>query len=391
MRAVKAALGLVVILSAAAGGLYLTDRILARQDPAAQFSQRDDGPLKVETIPVEMTTFSETIRAVGTARARRAVDLIPEASGRIARIAFESGDQVQAGDLLLELDSRAEQADLNAAEATVTEAQAAFARQERLNQSGSASDATYQTARAALLRAEAERDRARVALEDRSLRAPFSGIIGLTDLVEGQIVDTSTAITTLDDLSVIEVDFSVPETMLPRLKHGQRIDLTSAAWPGRVFQGNITRIDSRVDAATRSIALRADIPNDDRALAGGMFLQVELVLDEHRRPAIPERALTVEGERNLVLVVQDNTARQIEVTTGQQLGGLVEVISGLDPDARIIVTNLHRVMPGMSVEDVAQAQAGGTSPPAPSAPDPSTPAPSTPANVSAVEKSGGNG
>ena len=377
MRAVKAALGLIVILAAAAGGLYLTDRILARQDPAARLSQRDDGPLKVETIPVEMTTFSDTIRAVGTARARRAVELIPEASGRIARIAFSSGDEVQAGDLLLELDSRAEQADLNAALATVTEAQAAFARQERLNQSGSASDATYQTARAALLRAEAERDRAMVALEDRSLRAPFSGVIGLTDLVEGQLVDTSSVIATLDDLSVIEVDFSVPETMLPRLQRGQRIDLTSAAWPGRVFQGNITRIDSRIDAATRSIALRADIPNDDRALAGGMFLQVELVLDEHRRPAIPERALTVEGERNLVLVVEDDTARQVEIVTGQQLGGLVEVISGLDPDARIIVTNLHRVMPGMSVEEVAQEPPGDDA--------------ATPASLSSATEPGGKG
>lgn len=352
MRAVKAALGVVVILIAAAGGLYLTDRIMASQQPATRDTARDSQALPVETVPALMTEFSDSIRAVGSARARRAVDLIPDSSGRIARIAFQSGDQVQAGDLLLQLDSRAEEADLNAAEATLAEARAAFARQERLNQRGNASDASYQTARAALLRAEADRDRARIALDNRSLRAPFSGVIGLTDLVEGQLVDTGTVIAPLDDLSMIEVDFSVPETLLPRVQRGQRIDLRSAAWPDRVFQGRITRIDSRVDAATRSVALRAEIPNDDRALAGGMFLQVELVLDDYRRPAIPERALTVEGARNLVLVAQDGIAQQVEVSPGQQRDGLVEIVSGLQPGARIIVTNLHRVMPGMAVEDV---------------------------------------
>lgn len=355
MRAVKAALGLVVIGAAALGGLYLTDRLLAAPEAGiARPAAADQAPLRVETVPVQMVDFSDSIRAVGTARARHAVDLVPEAGGRIARIAFEPGDEVAAGDVLLELDDRAEQADLNAAEATLAETEAAFARQEQLNRSGSASDAAYQTARAARLRAEAERDRALVALEDRSLRAPFAGVVGLTDLVEGQLIDAITPVATLDDLSVIEVDFSVPETLLPRLKRGQRIDLTSSAWPGRVFQGQISRIDSRVDAATRSVALRADIANDDRALAGGMFLQVQLVLEEYRRPAIPERALSVEGERNLVMIAQNGVARQVDISIGQQEGDLVEVISGLDPDARIIVTNLHRLAPDMAVEAVQQ-------------------------------------
>ncbi|MBK4218130.1 efflux RND transporter periplasmic adaptor subunit [Paracoccus caeni] len=364
MRAVKAALGLVVVLAAAVGGLYLSDRLLAAPEAGiARPAAADHAPLRVETVPVEMVDFSDSIRAVGTARARHAVDLVPDTGGRIARITFEPGDEVAANDVLLQLDDRAEQADLNAAEATLAEAEAAFARQEQLNRSGSASDAAYQTARAARLRAEAERDRAMVALEDRSLRAPFAGVVGLTDLVEGQLIDATTKVATLDDLSVIEVDFSVPETLLPRLKRGQRIDLTSSAWPGRVFQGHISRIDSRVDAATRSVALRADIPNDDRALAGGMFLQVELVLDEYRRPAIPERALSVEGERNLVMVANGGTAEQVDIAVGQQAGDLVEVISGLDADARIIVTNLHRLAPGMAVEAVPQdvrAEAGTT-------------------------------
>ena len=355
MRAVKAVLGLVVILAAAAGGLYLTERMLAAQNPA-ELAQAGSPPLRVETITPELVTFADTVSAVGTARARQAVTLVPESSGRIARIAFQPGDLVEAGAVLLELDDRAEQADLKASDATLAEAQAAFGRQQSLNRTGSASDAAYQTARAALLRAEAERDRALVALEDRSLRAPFAGIVGLTDLVEGQVIDTATRIATLDDLSVIEVDFSVPETLLPRLQRGQRVDLTAAAWPGRVFQGTISRLDSRVDAGTRSLALRAEIANDDRALAGGMFLQVRLVLAERQRPAIPENALTVEGDRVLVMLAEGNIARQVEIVTGQQQDGVIEVVSGLPPSARVIVTNLHRVSDGSAIDPLPEAR-----------------------------------
>lgn len=364
MRAARAVMGLVVILAAAAGGLWLTERLLAASEPA-ETAQGAPAPLRVETIAPEIVTFADAVTAVGTARARQAVDLLAESSGRITRIAFRPGDRVQAGAVLLELDSRAEAADLKAAEATLAEAEAAFDRQQSLNRSGSASDAAYQTAQAALLRAEAERDRALIALEDRSLRAPFAGIVGLTDLVEGQVIDTATPIATLDDLSVIEVDFSVPETLLPRLARGQRVELSSAAWPGRVFQGEISRIDSRVDAATRSLALRAEIPNEDRALAGGMFLQVRLVLDERQRPAIPENAISVEGDRTLVMLAEGTAARQADIVTGQQQDGLIEVVSGLAPSARVIVTNLHRLSDGTPVEAVAQDRSALAAPPSP--------------------------
>ena len=355
MRAVRAVLGLIVILAAAAAGLYLTGRLLAAPDPQDGVGVAGGGAVPVQTVPVGTASFSETVRAVGTARARRAIDLTAESGGRIARIAFQPGAQVAQGDILLELDDRAERAEVKAAEATLAEAQAGFDRQERLNRSGSASDAAYQTARAALLRAEAGLDLARIALDDRSLRAPFAGVVGLTDLVEGQMIEAATPVATLDDLSVIEVGFSVSETLLPRLALGQRVDLTSAAWPGRVFQGRISRIDSRVDAATRSVAIRAEVANNDRALAGGMFLLVTLVLDEAQALAVPERALSAEGDVNLVLVAENGAARRAEIRIGRQNGDLVEVLEGLDPGAQIIVTNLHRIQPGSAVQATPQA------------------------------------
>lgn len=228
-------------------------------------------------------------------------------------------------------------------------------RQEQLNRSGSASDAAFQTARAAQLRAQAERDRARVALEDRQLRAPFSGVIGLSDLVPGQMLDSGTVVATLDDLEVIEVDFAVPETMLPRLAAGQAVQLRSPAWSDRVFEGAITLIDTRVDAATRSIALRAELPNPDRALTGGMFLQVELVLDERERPAIPESALSVEGDVQRVLIAQNGEAVWAEVRVGQDADGLVEVLSGIEIGTEVIMSNLHRVSAGTAVTTTPRA------------------------------------
>lgn len=350
MRFVKATLGAIVIVAAGVAGLNLADRLLAAPDPQVARGGGGAGqPVPVETVAVSRARFTDSVRAVGTARARSAVTLMPEASGRITRIAFEAGAEVAQGDILLSLDDRAEQADLAAAEATLAEADAAFARQEQLNRSGSASDAAFQTARAAQLRARADRDRAQVALDDRQMRAPFSGVIGLTDLVEGQMLDSGTPIATLDDLEVIEVDFAVPETLLPRLAVGQGVELRSAAWPDRVFEARITLVDTRVDAATRSIALRAQLPNPDRALAGGMFLQVALVLDERERPAVPESALSVEGDSSRVLIVRDDRAEWAEIRLGQEANGLVEVLEGVEPGTPIIVSNLHRVQPGTPV------------------------------------------
>ena len=163
------------------------------------------------------------------------------------------------------------------------------------------------------------------------------------------MLDSGTPIATLDDLEVIEVDFGVPETLLPRLAVGQGVQLRSSAWPDRVFDATISLIDTRVDAATRSIALRAQMPNPDRALTGGMFLQVELVLDQRERPAVPESALSVEGDVQRVLIVKGNEAAWADIQVGQQSDGLVEVLAGLDLGTQIIVSNLHRVDAGTVV------------------------------------------
>ena len=189
------------------------------------------------------------------------------------------------------------------------------------------------------------------------LNAPFDGIVGLTDLAPGQLIDSSTAIATLDDLSVVEVQFSVPERFLARLEMGQKVQLTSPAYPDQVLTGTIGSMDTRVDRSTRSIAMRAEVPNPDGRLKAGMFMRVGLVLNEGQARAVPERALTVAGAQSYVHVAENGTARRIEVTTGRQRDGMIEIVTGLPDDAQVIVTNLQKVSDGSKIEHVVATKA----------------------------------
>lgn len=353
MRIARVMLGLVLLGAAGFGGFVFTGDMLAATapEPAGVAQSRQRGGATVVTVtPITTMLLAETVDAVGTTRARQSVTLHPAASGRIAEIAFGPGDVLREGDVVLRLEDGAARAGLASAEATRAEAQAAYDRQLRLEQSGSAAEATLQAARAALLRAEADRDMAQIALDDRELRAPYGGVVGFTELAHGQLVDSTTEVTTLDDLTLVEVAFSVPERFLAQLARGQAVSLSSPAYPGETFTGRLSAIDTRIDASSRSIALRAEVPNEDRRLAPGMFLRVSLVLAERRAPMVPEAALTVSGAQSYIHIVEAGRARRLEVRTGAQQGGLIEVAGGLPSGAEVILSNLHGLSDGAEVE-----------------------------------------
>ncbi|MBY6089070.1 efflux RND transporter periplasmic adaptor subunit [Pseudooceanicola sp. 502str34] len=349
MKLLRILLGVVLLAGASYAGFKLTDQMQAATSPAAQGPRGPRGPVRVVTEPVQQQTFVETVEAVGSTRARQSVTLQPSAGGRIVQVHITPGQEVRQDDLLLELEDAEAHASLAAAEATVSEAQAAFDRQQRLEQSGSSSEASLQAARATLLRAQAERDLALATLSDRDLRAPFDGVVGLTDVSPGQIVTTTTEIATLDDLSVVEVAFNVPERYLSRLAPGQAVSFTTPAWADEAFEGRISALDTRVDPSTRSIALRAEVPNGDRRLRPGMFMQAALELSRREGLAVPERALTSAGTQSFIHVVEGDTARRVEVVTGMQRGTLIEVTGDLAEGMPVIVTNLHSVSDGTQV------------------------------------------
>jgi membrane fusion protein, multidrug efflux system len=350
MHALKLIAGAAVIALAGFGGARLMTSVISAGAPAREPAEAAAQALIVEALAPEMREFVHSVAAVGTTRPRQSVDLRPEAEGRVVEIAFVAGQTVEAGQVLLRLDDDSERASLKAAEATLRELEATRSRQSRLLDEGRAAIAVFEAAEAAALRAEAERDLARAELDDRTLRAPFAGVVGLTDLSVGSLVDRDTDVATLDDLSLVEVDFQVPERYMSYLAPELVVSLTGPAFPDAIFPGTIFAIGTRVDAATRSIAVRAAVTNPDRRLAAGMFMQVTLVLDRRVAPAVPETAISANGERSFVQLARDGVARRVEVVAGQSQDGFVEIVEGIGPGDAVIVTGLTRVREGMPVE-----------------------------------------
>lgn len=306
--------------------------------------------IPVQVSPVTAMRFADRVQAVGSTEALRSVEIYPLASGRVEEIGFVAGQQVAAGDVLMRLDDDAERATLDFARATLAEAGAALERARRLGSRNVTSEAAREASEAAMLRAEAEVALAEAALDQRVIRAPFAGVLGRTEAQVGSRVDPATPIVALDDLSRIEIAFAIPERHRAAVAPGQPIEARSPAFPERAFAGRVSEIATRVEADTRSVALRARIPNDGAALVPGMFMNVALLLNARSTPAVPEAAVAVEGPRAFVMVAAEGTIERREVRTGASQEDRIEIVAGLAPGEAVAVSNLHRLEDGSAVE-----------------------------------------
>jgi membrane fusion protein (multidrug efflux system) len=329
-----------ILLAVAVGGYWYADSPGVDAD-AATGSQRE--PAAVEVAVVAPTTLARRIEAVGTTLARQSVDILPAASGRIVAIEFDPGSLVEAGSTLVRLDDGAEQADVAEAEAERLEAELALERAKKLAAGKSIAQATVDQLDAAYRAADARLLRAQKDLAERTVRAPFAGRVGLKQVNIGARVDDATVIATLDDLAEIEVDFSVPEIFFGIVAEGQSVKATSTAFGARVFEGAIATVDSRIDRVSRAFRVRARIPNDDLTLPAGMFMLVDLTLDERQALTVPEEAVMVTDDQASVFVVADGRAERRTVTLGQREIGLVEIIDGLETGEQVVVTGTQRV------------------------------------------------
>jgi membrane fusion protein (multidrug efflux system) len=179
--------------------------------------------------------------------------------------------------------------------------------------------------------------------------------VGLRRVSVGTLISPGDVITTLDDTSVIKLDFAVPENFLASLREGLTIRATAPAFPGRTFAGSVSSIDSRVDIATRSVTVRALLTNEDGALKPGMFLNVSLANDEREALVIPEEALTPEAERQYVFVVTDGKVSRREVRIGGRRPGSVEILAGVVAGERVIVEGTQKVRDGAMVRATERA------------------------------------
>lgn len=311
--------------------------------------------------PVVSMPFADRVEALGTVRAAESVNITAGVSDTIARVAFESGDRVREGDLLVQLASGQEAAELNEARTNAEEARRDFDRIAALTERGVAPRQRLDEARAMMERAEARVRSVGAQLTDRTIRAPFSGVIGLRNVSVGQLIRPGDVIATLDDLSVVDVDFTVPEQFLSAISTGAQVEAISSAYPDRAFEGVVQQVGSRVDPVTRSVTVRAEVENEDLALLPGMLLTVELLRNQRESLSVPALAVYRRGPEAYVYVVQEGerglTAEERSVVLGARLPDRMEVREGLAEGERVVSKGVHRVRAGAPVTIAGEAPA----------------------------------
>ena len=308
---------------------------------------------RVITQRVELQPMIDEIQALGTAHANESIDIQPRIASLIERIAFREGQLVGKGDLLVELEDNEIVAGLALAEASLSESRSLYNRSQSLADSQAISASSLEGLVAQVRVDEARVEAARARLDNTVIRAPFAGRIGLRRVSPGSLVNNQTVITTLDDVSRIKLDFSVPETFLTVVSEDMRIVARSLVYPGRVFPGIVASIDTRLDPVSRSVKVRAIIPNPDEALKPGMFLTVDLQRDRGEVLLAPEQAIVPEGTAQYVFVVTDGVAEKRAVQLGRRVPGFVAIDSGISAGEAIVTEGTHKVRDGSEVEVIA--------------------------------------
>jgi membrane fusion protein (multidrug efflux system) len=335
------------LLAAAGGGGWLW---LGAGGPAAVERGNEPRPVLVRVAEARLGRIEEAIEAVATTRAVHAIEVVPTVAGRVATIEFEPGQTVRAGDTLVTLDSEAERAAVAEAEAMLADARGQFERAEALARTRSMAAARVDELRAAYLAAEARLEVARKRLADRRIVAAFDGIVGLREVSVGARVDDGSVITTLDAVETLELEFAVPEQFYGRLGPDTRVLARAGAYPGRLFEGRVSGIDSRVDPVSRAFRVRAALPNPDRALPSGLFMVVEILLAEREVVLVPEEAVIVQGRSSFTYRIAEGRASRVELRLGQRRKGEVEVVEGIAAGDLVAVTGLQRLRDGARVE-----------------------------------------
>lgn len=344
----RAALSLAALTALILTGCGNNDAAPA-DDPAARASLA----VGVLTEPARQEDFAYELEALGTAKANEAVEITSKVANRVTAIRFREGEQVHRGEVLVELDSVEAGAELAAARAALSETQSQYKRSQELFATNALSQAQLEQLSATMSANQARVTTAESRLADTVIRAPFDGRTGLRRVSIGSFVSQGAVITTLDDVSIIKLDFSVPETFLAAMVEGLPLTARSVAYPDREFSGQIMSIDSRVDPTSRSVAVRAALPNAHGLLKPGMFLTVRLT--EKRAPVvmISEQALVPEEGRQFVYVVENDRAQKREIGIGRRKPGGVEVVTGLKAGEIVIVEGTQKVRDGGAVRDLS--------------------------------------
>ncbi len=300
---------------------------------------------------VERVTFPLVVEALGTALANESVEIRPQITEAIVAIRFTEGQQVKAGHVLVELRNSEALASVAAARAVLVDSESKYRRAERMTTEKLVAESEVEALLARRDADQAALDAAEARLTETRVAAPFDGRVGLRRVSMGALVSPATVITTLDDTDPIKVDFEVPETALGFLAEGLPIEASSAAWPDTLFRGEVASIDTRVDPVSRTVTVRARVPNPDGMLRPGMFLTVLVLRRDVTAIMVPEQVLIPEQSRQYVLVVgEGNLVEKREVKAGRRRPGAVEILSGLAVGELVVVEGTQKARHGTLVE-----------------------------------------
>jgi len=304
-------------------------------------------PITVAATTARTETWPSLLDAVGTIRAIRGVELSAETSGEIIAIAVPSGAEVQAQQLLLTLNDSVEQASRKRQEANLKLARLLYKRDASLVKQKSIPQSQYDRSQADLDSAIAQLAETEARLDNKRIVAPFAGTVGIIKVKVGDYIESGTPITTLQDLSALEIDFSVPARHFPQLRKGLRISVHTAAFPDREFHATLQALDTKVDAGTRNLLLRA-IMDDSEGLLPGMFARLVVDLDNPVTVvSVPETAVSYSLHGNTIYVVQESDGElRVQprvVQTGDARDGRIAILDGLEGDERVVTAGQNKL------------------------------------------------
>lgn len=318
------------------------------------------GAVPVEVTRVALDTAAETVSAVGTLRSNESVVVRPEVSGRIAAINFVEGGRVEKGAVIVALDASVQEAELAQARASLALRQQSLQRTQELLRERFVSQSALDEAIANLKVTEANVQLAEAKRDKTRIRAPFPGVIGIRKVSVGDYVKEGQDLVTLEDTSSLKVDFRVPEVLLTRVGKNQSLELSTEAVPGRRFAASVFAIDPVIDENGRALYLRARLRNEEGVLRPGMFVRVQLLLDERKNAMmIPEEALVPVGDEQFVYRVVDGKAERVKVRTGLRRGGRVEIREGLTAGDTVVTAGQLKLRDGVSVRPMGGGPAPG--------------------------------
>ncbi|MDQ6623664.1 MAG: efflux RND transporter periplasmic adaptor subunit [Verrucomicrobiota bacterium] len=317
-------------------------------------------PTTVTSAKVEKANWIPMLTAVGSISPVQGATISAELAGMVTKVNFESGRPVKKGDMLIEIDASAEQAQLRSAEADAELAKADFERARGLAQGNVISKAEMDSAAAKYSQKQAAVENMKATVDKKLIRAPFDGIAGIREVNVGQMVPVGQKLVTLQELDQVFVDFSLPQQELSDVKVGLPVKVTTDAIQGREFDGKLSAVNSAIDPATRSVALQATLDNSDHALRAGMFARVSVILPEEKPTLyIPATSVLYAPFGNSVFVIEKKhddqtgkdalTLRQQFIRTGETRGDFISVTEGLKEGDEIVSTGVFKMRNGMNV------------------------------------------